>query len=252
MKLSSGTRIDIKAHRTSSPHLPFVGSNLPLFTYNLPSIGPFIGRMLTPVPSLRPKPIPSHLNSHAGQQQGFTLMEVMVTLAIVGILATLAVPNWGEFVRNSRISSTTNNFIGAMNLARVEAIKRGVNVILCRSDSSTTAAPTCGGTANTWSEGWLIYALPGVANQRDYRDTAVLPDLLPDTLIAVGPPTENITILSNTNGNRWLAFNPDGSLDETGEATYQVCGKAGSTGRGITVSLVGRPNVSNYSLSCSY
>jgi type IV fimbrial biogenesis protein FimT len=90
--------------------------------------------------------------------RGFTLIEVMVTIGIVAILIGLAIPSFKYMIQTNTISSNVNNFLGDMRYARSEAIKRGGNVVMCRSDSPEAASPVCAtGSTNTWVTGWMIF-----------------------------------------------------------------------------------------------
>lgn len=86
---------------------------------------------------------------------GFTLLELLVTLAIVGVLAAFAAPNLSTVVRNHRITTLTNHLVVELKLVRSEAIKRGLNVELCATNSKT-APLACDNTAE-WHEGWTAY-----------------------------------------------------------------------------------------------
>jgi type IV fimbrial biogenesis protein FimT len=82
---------------------------------------------------------------------GFTLVELMVTVAIVAILAAIALPSFSTSIRNSRLASTTNEFIAAINLARSEAVKSNRTGQVCASSDGAT----CG---TDWSQGWIVWA----------------------------------------------------------------------------------------------
>jgi len=60
--------------------------------------------------------------------RGFTLLELMVTVAVLSILLTMGVPAFGDLVRNNRITAQANQLVSAINIARSEAVKRGRNV----------------------------------------------------------------------------------------------------------------------------
>ena len=79
------------------------------------------------------------------KSNGFTLIELMVVLAILSILSLVAAPNFISFVRNSELTSTTNSFIGAISTARSEAMKRNTYVLVTPR------------TGNQWSSGWKIF-----------------------------------------------------------------------------------------------
>jgi type IV fimbrial biogenesis protein FimT len=77
--------------------------------------------------------------------RGFTLIELMVTLALAAVLMMVAVPSFVTFQRNSELTSVANNLVGAMNTARTEAMKRNMNVYV---------APISG---TDWDTGWQVF-----------------------------------------------------------------------------------------------
>ncbi|WP_310735223.1 GspH/FimT family pseudopilin [Dokdonella fugitiva] len=76
---------------------------------------------------------------------GFTLLELMVTVAIVAILAAMAFPSYREFTTRMTTSNNTNELIGALNLARSEAVKRGRQVAVIAINGN-------------WANGWQVVA----------------------------------------------------------------------------------------------
>ena len=95
------------------------------------------------------------------KSSGFTLIELMVAIAIVSILMTLAVPSFIQMFQSNTISSNVNNFLADMRYARSEAVRRGGGVIMCRSDAPEAASPVCGSGSgpgtNGWVSGWIIF-----------------------------------------------------------------------------------------------
>lgn len=79
-----------------------------------------------------------------GRAAGFTLVEMVITLVIVAVLFALAVPSFRSMVISNRLTTAANEVIDAINIARVEAIKRNGNVQLCSSTASLNTTDTLG------------------------------------------------------------------------------------------------------------
>ncbi len=82
---------------------------------------------------------------------GFTLFELMVTLAVAALILSLGVPGFRSFIQNNRATTHTNDLVTALNLGRSEATRRGASVLLCSSSDGAT----CSGS-NDWSSGWIV------------------------------------------------------------------------------------------------
>jgi type IV fimbrial biogenesis protein FimT len=80
--------------------------------------------------------------------RGFTIVELMITVVVVGILASVAAPAFTSMVTSTRMSGQMNAMIGALNVARSEAQKRGQTVTVCAGTSTT-----CG---DDWSAGYVV------------------------------------------------------------------------------------------------
>lgn len=93
--------------------------------------------------------------------RGFTLIEVMVVIAIVAILVSLAVPSFVGLIASTSISRTVNGFISDTRYARGEGMRRGKTVTICRSNDPAAAVPVCSGgdglAVGGWMEGWVVF-----------------------------------------------------------------------------------------------
>ena len=83
---------------------------------------------------------------------GFTVIELMVALAVLAILVALAVPNFNDATLSARLNGFANSLVAAAQVARSEAIKRNETIRLCASSGGAT--PTC--DAAEWEEGWIV------------------------------------------------------------------------------------------------
>ena len=84
---------------------------------------------------------------------GYTMMELVVTMAIVAILVSLAGPSFTSVTNSNRIAGEVNGLLGDLQYARAEAVKEGLPVTVCASTNGTA----CSG-GNTWQGGWIVFA----------------------------------------------------------------------------------------------
>lgn len=87
------------------------------------------------------------------QSRGFTLLELLVSIAIMGIIATTAIPSFIDIIKDSRISSSLINLKSDLYLTRSTAIRYNRHAIVCTSNTDNT---NCSGSAN-WEKGWMIF-----------------------------------------------------------------------------------------------
>lgn len=136
-------------------------------------------------------------NSHL---RGFTLIELMVVVAILGILTAMAAPSFTSYLARQQLRDQTSAFARAINQARTEAVKRGRIVVVCRSNApEATPRPTCSNHSGNWASGWVVFA-------DDNNNGAI--DAT-ETVIRVQPGWTNSGII-NSNGNGRLRFRPNG------------------------------------------
>lgn len=165
------------------------------------------------------------------KESGFTLVELMVTIAIAGILMSIATPNYRTFILSSRISAQANEFMTAIGMARSEAIKRGMRISICKSANNTSCT-----TSGDWAQGWIIFTDTNGSTVGD-KDGA-------DVIIQTrGPLAGTNTFIGNTNVVNYISYGASGFGTQPGTVSLCPPSPAAVVGRDIVISNTGRARV---------
>jgi prepilin-type N-terminal cleavage/methylation domain-containing protein len=121
-----------------------------------------------------------------GRSAGFNLIELLIVMAIAGILLAIGVPSMRDFVINTRRASTVNEMVALMQYARAEVVKRGGRMTICPSTNGTS----CVASPTNWSAGWLLFWSPGTAAENCTVDLGD-GELTPSTTPAAGKYVSN-------------------------------------------------------------
>lgn len=174
---------------------------------------------------------------------GFTLVELMITLAVAAILLTTAIPSFQTMVSNNRLVNEVNRFNSDLAFARSEAVKSG-HVVVCRSSNPDAASPTCDSSAanaQAWEKGWLVFL------DKDRNGTLDTDDVR----LAVGKATINgLSLRANSAAANQIAFNKSGHTIGADTPVFALCDdRAEKYGRQITVTPAGKTRLESGSIS---
>lgn len=179
-------------------------------------------------------PMPSSLIHSAPRAgRGFTLIELMVTVALLAIGLALGTPYIRDAVMSVRMTGQANDFMADLALARSEAVKRNVRVALCTS----TDGEECGGSS--WADGWIIFPdLNGNGTQDPTTEVALKfrDKLEGDNTVEVCGDVGS--------GPRYLSYRPSG-VSSAGLVNFVICDTRTTdlNGRSIDITNTGRANV---------
>jgi type IV fimbrial biogenesis protein FimT len=163
-------------------------------------------------------------------KKGFTLIEVLIIVAVSMIVVTVAAPGFAEVIRSNRLTSGANTFIGGLNLARSEAIKRNQRVTLRK-------------TSTNWENGWEIFTdAPNAGGSYGIKDGA------DETLKVYAALADGYTLRGNNNFKNYISFEETGESNTMG--SFALCDNSDNnnvpepnTSRLIIVNAIGRVRV---------
>jgi len=163
------------------------------------------------------------------KQNGFSLIEVITTMAIAAIVLTISIPSFQSYIQNNRQAIAINELATALQLARNSAVSRRVRVTVCKSSDGSNCVMD--GNASDWTQGWIIFADTNGDNTRDADE---------DILRVHGPIQGNLTISGGHNTNDRISFSPNGLLASlNGTITY--CDSRGNDhASALVISRAGR------------
>jgi prepilin-type N-terminal cleavage/methylation domain-containing protein len=159
--------------------------------------------------------------------RGFTLIELMTAILVLGILLGFAIPNFREMTRNNRIAAAQNSLLTALNLARNEALHRNVTVSICAS----TDGSTCASDVTDWKNGWLVFT--------DTAGTVGSVDSDDEILQRWGPVEGDTTLAGSAS---FLAYAPTGMQTPLGTTkTFKVSAPSciGENARLLSIGSIG-------------
>ena len=161
--------------------------------------------------------------------RGFTLIELMIVIAILAILSTVAIPGFRDVIKNNRLATQANHVVAALGLARSEAMKRGRPVTVCASNRTQSACAL----GRNWSNGYLVWTDVDNSGGLTPADILHRHSSLPSGLMLTGTASR-------------LVFTPQGAIKPLPLAgstiRLDVCDdRPNEVSRRITVQTTGRP-----------
>lgn len=157
--------------------------------------------------------------------KGFTLIELIVVMAIVAIAAMIAIPSFNGVITNNAVTTATNDLVSALNLARSEAVTLAGNVTVCKSANQTACT-----TANNWEQGWIVFS--------DVDADGVVDGATDDIIRVYNGPGTGITMTGNTKVASRLTYASTGFFSASFDGTITVT--SGSKTIEIITDITGR------------
>lgn len=163
--------------------------------------------------------------SSSKRSQGFSLVELMVAITILGVLLAIALPGFQSFVTSNRLTAQINELVGDLSLARNESSTRGRNVNVCIAASATA----CATSGTDWAGGRLIWVDTNGNGALDSGNSEIIKYTAPleggVSLITSGP---------------LVTFRPGGGLTTASTMTFTLCAPGNVKGRTATLPFTGR------------
>jgi type IV fimbrial biogenesis protein FimT len=142
---------------------------------------------------------------------GFTLVEMLVSIAILAIVLLIGIPSFNSIIKSSNMRSNSGDFISALNYARMESVKRGTSVELDQTDGAS------------WTEGLVVWVDDDEDGTMDSGEELRYWDTF-----STG------SSITSANSVTSFTFSADGGVDNND--TLKLCDdRTGETGRNITV-----------------
>ncbi|MCB1773872.1 MAG: GspH/FimT family pseudopilin [Gammaproteobacteria bacterium] len=164
-------------------------------------------------------------------QNGLTLVELMVTLAVIIILLAVGMPMFTGVVGSNRATAEANALVSALQLARSEAVKRNLNVYVCTGSTAGNLINSCPINTTNWGAGFFVFA--------DLDGDGALDT--PGEIVRQWPNDAGVTTLT-ANANGRVQFNSAGEEAAGAAWTFEFenADAGGETKRCVRVSITGQ------------
>jgi type IV fimbrial biogenesis protein FimT len=189
--------------------------------------------------------------------RGVTLVELVVTMAVMAILVGLAAPSFTRLMASDRLSTQTNELVMSLNTAKSEAVKRGLSTTLRSGDQTDLINFHRGWQVFTDSDGDGVPASPATeADGTVLRDTATLAGtttVVRSTRAGANAPFTYPAATGSVPGRGHVTFNGRGGLNTGGSVFFRICDSAnpGIPGRIVQVNTVGRISLDSTTENCT-
>jgi type IV fimbrial biogenesis protein FimT len=193
------------------------------------------------LPSINPEPA---RRPPARRQRGFTLIELMIVVAVATVLLGFGIPSMTALMNSNKLTDATNALMSSMRLARSEAFKRSGRVVLCKSRDGVDCT-----TSGGWEQGWLVFHDANGDGVHDQNEVVIERG---------NPLPASLRLTGNSTVGRYVSFVASGSTRMMGggfqAGTLTVCNQSLEQGeaRQIVLNAVGRPRVQKVAVaSCA-
>ena len=163
----------------------------------------------------------------ARRSKGFTLVELMVTIAVVAVLLAIALPSFRKVIQRNRVASASNDLLASISYARTTAINRGQLVSMCPSTDGTG----CTSAGKDFESGWIVYTYPAGAASANKAYVAASA-----TLLRASGTHAGVSI--NAQQTPVITFGLQGQLRPATALSFLTCSRTGSSGIGESTATV--------------
>ncbi len=163
---------------------------------------------------------------------GFTLLELVIIIAILAITMAIAAPSLSTMISDNRITSGVNDFTAALQFAKAEAAARISPVTICKKNNASNNCTV----GNDWQQGWIVFADTNGDGDVDGDDVILLNHEALDARLSFGGTAQVASLIT---------YQPSGTTSITSAQVLIMCDNRGfvSAARGVLVTITGRGSV---------
>lgn len=160
---------------------------------------------------------------------GFTLVELLVALGVASMLLAVGAPALSRLIKDNRMVSGVNEFVAGISAARMEAVRRGARIVLCKSSDQASCATASG---IGWRNGWIVFVDTNANGVVDTNQGDVI-------LRAHGGLHDSIAVTADAAVSDRVRFNASGRPMESGQIKF-CDDRQGAFGRVVELAPSGR------------